>query len=129
MPPDYFEQCKDVLCKSNENCQDNPFCAKEPGHCDNVSICYDRPLGCSDVWDPVCGCDGKTHSNACDAAAVGVSITHASPCDKSHCTFQSKMDANGDCRVNIVDFAWLAQEGLHCDLTSEFNCHLNVSAD
>jgi hypothetical protein len=28
----------------------------------------------------VCGCDGKTHSNACMAASVGVSVKYKGPC-------------------------------------------------
>ncbi len=36
---------------------------------------------CIDLWDPVCGKDGKTYSNACFAKIAGVEIAHKGICE------------------------------------------------
>jgi len=35
---------------------------------------------CTMQYDPVCGCDNKTYSNACVASCAGVKVTTKGPC-------------------------------------------------
>lgn len=63
-------------------CPAGAFCKFPLGACccDHQGICMPTPAGCPDVWDPVCGCDGVTYGNECDADMAGVSLLHRGPC-------------------------------------------------
>jgi hypothetical protein len=89
----------DNYCWSNQDCGDDSYCyfvdcAIETGYC------VPRPTGCPDVWDPVCGCDGVTYGNACEAAMAGQSIDHEGACDCPE-------DLNGDAFVDLQDLGIL----------------------
>mgnify|MGYP003321017567 FL=1 len=68
-------------CDDNGDCPRGTFCRKEEGACDAVGECVDRPDFCPEIFDPVCGCDGQTYGNACDAASAGISVDHVGACD------------------------------------------------
>ena len=50
------------------------------GRANVPGVCELRPRACIALFDPVCGCDGTTYSNACAAHAAGISVDHIGPC-------------------------------------------------
>ena len=67
-------------CVENSDCGSAAFCLRPPGRCAGEGECRNRPEVCTEEFNPVCGCDGVTYSNACDAAAAGVSIARKGTC-------------------------------------------------
>ena len=62
-------------------------------------------MGCNEVWDPVCGCDGETYSNACYALFLG-GATSWTP---------GECEGGGDC----IDPS-LADPMIDCDIFNPF---------
>jgi hypothetical protein len=67
-------------CSSAEDCAAGSYCSLAAGQCSGNGRCQKRPEICSTLFDPVCGCDGRTHSNACEAARAGVSARQDGAC-------------------------------------------------
>jgi hypothetical protein len=88
-------------CAGNSDCRDDEtFCDKPDGACDGPGRCAPLPDLCASNIDPVCGCDGRSYNNACNAARAGVNVAHAGPCE---CAFlldcrpgTRPIDTNGD---------------------------------
>src|SRR5688500_14039452 len=61
-------------------CPDGQYCHysadQRCGAADQMGACVDRPEVCAQVFQLVCGCDGETYGNACDAASAGVSVAY-----------------------------------------------------
>jgi hypothetical protein len=72
-------ECGDT-CTSNDQCRTAEFCQFPEGACQPDGECLARPEVCPELFAPVCGCDGQTYGNACEASMAGVSIDHDGEC-------------------------------------------------
>lgn len=85
-------------CKSNLECGPGQFCARNFEQCEEPGVCSPRPEVCPAVFDPVCGCDGLTYGNKCEAAAAGVSVRSVGECGGGpNCKSEDDCDAGAFC--------------------------------
>jgi Cellulose binding domain/Kazal-type serine protease inhibitor domain len=82
---DHSGECVPPTCGGTAGlvCRAGEYCAMDVGTCltpNAAGVCQPMPEECMDVVDPVCGCDGKTYNNACQASMAGTSVASAGAC-------------------------------------------------
>jgi hypothetical protein len=65
-------------CTDNSMCAATDYCAGSA--CGTPGACTARPNICSALFNPVCGCDGRTYPNSCYAAEAGVRVAGTGAC-------------------------------------------------
>ncbi len=73
------------VCSLNlgQGCGDDLFCEFSEFSCGlngALGLCKKKPAACIQLFAPVCGCDGKSYANSCEAAAEGVSVRSSGNC-------------------------------------------------
>lgn len=74
-----------VACgaRLGDTCAADYFCDFAGEMCDwadATGTCQPRPEICPDNIEPVCGCDGRTYDNLCNAQAAGVDAAYSGRC-------------------------------------------------
>lgn len=69
-----------VYCTTNSQCAAGSFCSKptcdaQQGKCEKYQGFF-----CTAIYDPVCGCDGKTYSSACNAKLNQQNVAYVGEC-------------------------------------------------
>jgi len=68
-------------CGVSGMCGRTEYCAYvTPYSCGGAGSCRERPMLCTRVLRPVCGCDGMTYSNECVARSRGTDVKSMPAC-------------------------------------------------
>jgi eight-cysteine-cluster-containing protein len=86
-----------AVCPSDEYCDYADGGGGACGIADGTGVCKPRPDACIEIYAPVCGCDGRSYGNECEANLMGTDVVHSGPCSGD------REVASGACVKNTFD--------------------------
>jgi hypothetical protein len=112
----------ETTCAADADCGEGQWCDFPVGAlcgADDVDgVCRPRPDSCIAVYRAVCGCDGTTYGNACEAAAAGTDIAYRGTCDSGDRCASQDATGVGPCDA-VIGWFW---DGADCRALSGCEC-------
>lgn len=112
--------CGEMTCGEDEYCDwSADGCGEAPSE---SGTCMPRPKGCPANYEPVCGCDGQVHGNACGAWGAGVDVAAEGACETPkgyfRCGPRFCLPDFTYCQVSISDVGGIG-DGYECVFPAE----------
>ena len=97
----WWETCGDGICSNTEDI------------CTCPEDCEEEPCVCPMIWEPVCGVDGHTYGNKCEAACEGVEVAYEGKCEQE----TIKVEIGEKFELNEGQKAILLEDGENTGIT------------
>jgi Kazal-type serine protease inhibitor-like protein len=116
----HLGDCGSRRCDRNGQCADGFYCERPMGACTATGVCEKEPVPCvTFMYQPVCGCDGRTYENGCLAGYNSVSVDHLGPCEAVSC------NSSADCTVGT----WCQKAAGSCGVAGQCTAYPQYCLD